>query len=367
MNSAHFSVGINYWPGRSPATMWHAFDDGAVRDDLAHIAALGFDAVRCLVRWDALQPKRDALDSATLDRLERFVTLAADAGLRVMPALCGAIGEHSFMPAWSRTLRDLYSGPLLAAQLAIARAAGERIAAHDNVVAWDLGHAFTAVRAARAGMRTSGEHASEPVAERDIAAWSSAVAKELRAVSIAATAGAYDGDLTQDTSVRFGSLCAPFPFASIQGANERLPFARGPFDPEALPFLAMLTAAFSFKPVLASGIASPTFPHQREAENAAYATAVLERLHADGRLGAYWWCWADDPEQPPYEPLAGIIRAGGGEKPVAVALSAFARERRPVVRAADMPMISSTYYYRTLPDSAQTLYEAFLGFVAARR
>ncbi len=30
-------------------------------------------------------------------------------------------------------------------------------------------------------------------------------------------------------------------------------------------------------------------------------------------------------------------------------------------------MISATYYYRTLPTSVHTLYEAFLGFVADRR
>jgi hypothetical protein len=35
--------------------------------------------------------------------------------------------------------------------------------------------------------------------------------------------------------------------------------------------------------------------------------------------------------------------------------------------ANDMPMISGTFYYRTLPASARTLYEAFLGFVAERR
>jgi hypothetical protein len=32
-----------------------------------------------------------------------------------------------------------------------------------------------------------------------------------------------------------------------------------------------------------------------------------------------------------------------------------------------MPMISAEYYYRTLPASTKTLYEAFLGYVAQRR
>lgn len=349
--------------------MWRAFDEGELHDDFAHIATLGFDAVRVFVPWDALQPQRDTIDASVLERIERVVTAAAGAQLRIVPALCGALGSVSFMPAWARSAGDLYTGVLLDAQLAIAQAIGERLQGHPSLVAWDMGHAFSAVRQPRAGTVTSGEHASEPAAERDVAAWSAAIAKTLRATAIAATAGGYDGDLTHDTSVRFGSLCAALRFASIQGANEQLPFAREAFDPEAIPFLAMLTAAFSFKPVLVSGIGSATFPHVREHENAAYATAVLERLHADGRLGAYWWCWRDDlaSVDVPYEPLPGIVRADGTEKPVAAALSAFARQRRMRIAPADMPMISSTYYYRTLPVSMQTLYDAYLAFVAERR
>jgi endo-1,4-beta-mannosidase len=109
---------------------------------------------------------------------------------------------------------------------------------------------------------------------------------------------------------------------------------------------------------------------------AVYCTRVLERLHADGRLGAYWWCWADyadelrdEPpcDQAPHERAFGIVRNDGSEKPVAAALAAFARQQRTVVSANDMPMISSTYYYRTLPVSTKTLFDAFLGFVRERR
>lgn len=348
--------------------MWQSFDEGEIRDDFAHIAALGFDSVRFFIRWDALQPRRAAVDASILARIERVVALAADATLRVLPTLCGAQGNVSFMPAWTRPMRDLYTGPLLDAQVAIAHAIGERITGHPALVAYDIGQTFSSVRVARAGSLPSGEHASEPVAERDVAAWSAALAGAVRAWAIAATAGAYDDDLTSDNNLRFGSLCAPLAFASMQGRNERLPFARDPFDPDAIPFLAMLTAAFSFKPVLVSGIASATFPRYREDDNAAYATAVLERLHADGRRGAYWWCWSDAPAtvDTPHEPLDGIISVDGTEKPIATVLSAFAREARECMKPVEMPMISSTYYYRTLPVSMQTLYDAYLAFIAER-
>jgi hypothetical protein len=379
--------------------MSQAFDAGEIREDFARIAALGLDAVRFFVRWDEVQPAAGRVDATILDRVARIVALAGDAGLRALPALCGRIGEQTFMPSWTASLRDLYRGPLLDAQAQIAAAVGERLRGATNVVAWDLGHAFTRVRAPRGGSISTGDHGSAPAAEPDVAAWGRLLAKTLRDAALGVTAGAYDGDLIADTHVRFGSLCAPFAFASMQGSSVTVPFARNRLDPEAVPFLAMLTAAFSFKPVLVTAVGNPTcppgkfspyerfalpdepppwtvapedpvfatYPCASEAENAAYATAVLERLHADGRLGAYWWCWADAPDDDSPAGSYGIIRRDGSEKPVAAALASFAREARTVVATNDMPMISSTYYYRTLPVSARTLYDAFLGAIESRR
>jgi hypothetical protein len=173
-----------------------------------------------------------------------------------------------------------------------------------------------------------------------------------------------------------------------------LPFARSRLDPEAVPFLAMIVAAFSFKPVLVTAFGNPTcppglfspyerfalgdepapwtvspddpvfapYPCLSEDENAAVAIAVLDRLHSAGRLGAYWCDWADtnDDALAPHDRTYGLLRADGSEKPVAVALAAFTREVRTVRKPNDKPMISSTYYYRTLPDVMRTLYDAYL-------
>jgi hypothetical protein len=401
-NDARFSVGINYWPRHTGLAMWRLFDAGEIREDFSRIAELGFDAVRFFVRWDDLQPDPATVDVSTLERIERVLALASDAGLRALPSICGATNGAAMMPAWARPHTNLYDGVLLDAQRAIANAIAARFRAHPAIVAWDIGHAFSSVRAARRGTVSTGEHGSAPVAEPEIAAWARALATILRGASLAATAGICDGDLIDDTGVRLGSLCAPFAFASMQGSNVDLHFARSRLDPEAIPFLATIAAAFSFKSVLITGVGNPTcpagkfspferfalpgepphwsvspddevfapYPCLSETENAAYATAVLERLHADGRLGAYWWCWSDyqdDAVGQPHHRSYGILRTDGSLKPVATALSAFARRARTVVKPDDMPMISSTYYYRTLPVSARTLYDAFLSFVAERR
>jgi endo-1,4-beta-mannosidase len=385
-----FSVGINYWPRRSAMAMWRRFDAGEIREDFARIAALGLDTVRFFLRWDDFQPAADAIDAGMLARLEAVADLAAEAGLRTMPTLfTGHMSGVNWLPPWAldprtpsgrfRTISgegespygigDFYAGALLEAQVLFARTVGARLHAHPAVAAWDLGNEFSNLR--------------EPVSEYEAAEWSrrlSAALEESSAIPV--TAGTHGEDLTADRNIRLGSLCAPYAFATMHGYSVYSGFARTRLDPEVVPFLALLAASFSHKPVLFSEFGNPTCPARgayaclSEDEMAAYCTAVLERLHADGRLGAYWWCWADYADElrteppfdlAPHELSFGIVRSDGSEKPVAAALAAFAREQRTVVEPREMPLIADTYYYRTLPRSTATLYDAFLGSVEERR
>jgi hypothetical protein len=425
-----FSLGVNYWPRRTATAMWERFDAGEIGEDFAHIAGLGLDTVRFFLRWDLFQPHADEVEPVMLDRLETVLALAAQTGLRAMPTLfCGHMCGVNWLPAWmlERTtprgryrtfcgdrasplgVGNMYGGALLDAQLLLARAVARRLRAHPALGAWDIGHQFSNVREPSHAKVRSGEHSQAPADEATVAQWSRRLAAALRETApTPVTAGTHGGDLTQDRDIRLGSLCAPFAFASMQADTVSTPIARYRLDAEMLPFLAMLTAAFSAQPVLVSAFGNPTcppgkfsayerfaepgdppnvtispddgvfatYPCLTEDENAFYCTNVLDRLYADGRLGAYWWWWTDYPQEfrahPPFDdaPQAcslGIVRADGSEKPVAAALAAFAAQQRTVVKADDMPMIASAYYYRTLPTSTRTLYEAFLRFVHERR
>lgn len=411
-----FSLGVNYWPSGSAMAMWQRFDAGEIREDFARVAGLGLDTVRFFLRWDDFQPAIDTMDATMLDRLESVVAIAHDAGLHVMPTLfCGHMSGVNWLPAWTldrttphgrfRTITrdgespygigDFYTGALLEAQVLFARTVGERLRAHPAIVAWDLGNEFSNLR--------------EPASEFAAAEWSRRLTAALRETSaLPVTAGMHGEDLTRDRNIRFASLCAPYAFATMHGYSVYSSFARNRLDPEVVPFLSLLAQSFSFKPLLFTEFGNPTCPPNRlspfervalpdepptptispddplfatyacltETENAAYCTSVLDRLHADGRLGAYYWCWADydtalhtDPpfDRATHETSFGIIRSDGSEKPVAAALAAFAREEREVVPARDMAMISATYYYRTLPTSTKTLYDAFLGSNEERR
>ncbi len=369
--------------------MWRDFDAGAIADDFAHIAALGLDGIRFFVRWDEFQPEPDRIDATMLDRLERFTNLASDVKLRIIPTLfCGHTAGANYLPSWildrnasssrfptftgetrsNLGAANMYAETFREPQLLLARTVGERLREHPAIRAWDIGNAFSRVREPVHAKLSTGEHSSEPAGEREMAAWSAALTRTLRQSSaLPTTATASFDDLAADRDVRLGMLCAPFAFASIGGLNVDNPFARNRLDFEATPFFAMLAAAFSFQPIVVSAFGMPVYSASEE-EAATFATEVLDRLHEDGRLGAYWHTWADhaDPMLA-LDAASGLVRGDGTEKPAAAALRAFARERRTVVEADDMPMIAAAYYYRTLPKSAHTLYEAYLRFVDKRR
>jgi hypothetical protein len=392
--------------------MWDRFDAAEIHADFAHMAALGLDTVRFFLRWDRFAPRPETVDPRMLDRLETVVDAAGACGLRAMPVLLGGyLGGIAHVPDWAREAAaphgaaNIYTGALLDAQTMFARAAAERLRGRPALGAWDIGHRMSSVRRPSNVKVNAGEHSRAPADEAIVAEWSRRLTAALQTFEpTPVTAGTHSDDLTADRDLRLSSLCAPFAFASMQASSIEPAFARSRLDPEMLPFLAMLTATLAHKPVLVTGFGNPTcppgtfsaferfalprepplmtipaddpvfapYPCLTEDENAFACTNALERLHADGRLGLLWWCWHDaapdvDAATPPHERSFGIVRNDDTEKPVAAALAAFAMQQREVVAAHDMPMIASAYYYRTLPTSTSTLYDAYLRFIAERR
>jgi endo-1,4-beta-mannosidase len=405
-----FSVGINYWPRRSAMHMWQRFDAGEIADDFARIAGLGLDTVRFFLRWSDFQPEPRRMDRTMLARLERVMELVAAAGLRAMPTLfCGHMSGVNWLPSWSldpthaagrfRTITetgespfgvgDFYAGGLLEAQRYHAREAGAALRGHPAVMAWDLGNEFSNLR--------------EPASAADAREWSKRLTDDLQSVSgHPVTGGIHGEDLTRDRRLRPSSIAEPWAFATMHGYSVYSDFSRGRLDADVVPFLASLTASLSGKAVLFSEFGNPTCPPGKrspydrvplpdepplpdvpaddpdrasyaclsETEMAEYARDVLVRLHAQGRLGAYWWCWADyagalrdEPpfDRAPHELTFGIVRSDGSTKPVANALSLFAREARSVVEPND-PALFEPAYYAGLPHTTHDAYARFLEF-----
>jgi endo-1,4-beta-mannosidase len=100
---------------------------------------------------------------------------------------------------------------------------------------------------------------------------------------------------------------------------------------------------------------------------ALYGRGAIDRLHARGALGAFWWCWADYDltlaplppfDRAPHELRFGVVRSDGSEKPIAQMLSQFAAEQREVM-PAPAPIADEAEHYDGLPQSIEREYRAY--------
>jgi endo-1,4-beta-mannosidase len=384
---SRFLLGINYWPRSSAMYMWQRFDPDEIAEDMTRIKALGLDVVRFFLMWEAFQPEPNAMDAAALRRFDAIVERIAEAGLQAMPTLfCGHMSGVNWLPSWTleretshgrfrtiardtvvdRSIGDFYANPeLLRAQELFARRVGERVREHPAILAWDLGNEFSNLR--------------QPQTPQNAAEWSLRLTESLREASgIGSTGGMHGEDFDKDRNLRPSSIARPWIFPTMHGYSVYSAFARDRLDANVVPFLCQLAQSFSGKRVLFSELGNPQCPPGSsrvngfacldEAEMALYGRGAIDRLHARGALGAFWWCWADYDQGlanlppfdlAPHELRFGVVRRDGSPKPVAQMLTQFAAEEREVVEALPPPIAGEAEHYAGLPQSIEREYAAY--------
>ncbi|MGA9417776.1 MAG: hypothetical protein WBV40_01405 [Candidatus Cybelea sp.] len=382
-----FLLGINYWPRRSAMYMWQRFNLDEIGEDLAQIKALGLDVVRFFLMWEAFQPQPNAMDERALHQFDALMDRIAETGLRAMPTLfCGHMSGVNWLPAWTleretsvgrfrtiangnvvdRAIGDFYAdAELLRVQVFFAQRVGERVRGHPALFAWDLGNEFSNLRV--------------PATAHDAAEWSARLTEALLEASGAGASGGMHGeDLDHDRRLRPSSIARPWPFAMMHGYSVYSAFARDRLDTNVVPFLYQLQQSFSGKRVLFAELGNPECPPGLdrvdgfacldENELALYARGAIDRLHARGALGAFWWCWADyDPalakmppfDRAPHELRFGVVRSDGTLKPVAQVLAQLAGEARQTVDTLPAPIGDETEHYAGLPQSIEREYRAY--------
>jgi endo-1,4-beta-mannosidase len=382
-----FLLGINYWPRRSAMYMWQRFNLDEIGEDLAQIKALGLDVVRFFLMWEAFQPQPNAMDERALHQFDALMDRIAETGLRAMPTLfCGHMSGVNWLPAWTleretsvgrfrtiangnvvdRAIGDFYAdAELLRVQVFFAQRVGERVRDHPALFAWDLGNEFSNLRV--------------PATAHDAAEWSARLTEALLEASGAGASGGMHGeDLDHDRRLRPSSIARPWPFAMMHGYSVYSAFARDRLDTNVVPFLYQLQQSFSGKRVLFAELGNPECPPGLdrvdgfacldENELALYARGAIDRLHARGALGAFWWCWADyDPalakmppfDRAPHELRFGVVRSDGTLKPVAQVLAQLAGEARQTVDTLPAPIGDETEHYAGLPQSIEREYRAY--------
>jgi endo-1,4-beta-mannosidase len=200
--------------------------------------------------------------------------------------------------------------------------------------------------------------------------------------------------LLRDNGLRVGDVFRATDFAVMHAYPMYLDWARGPLDPDLVPFTCALTTALCGKPTLMEEFggctAPPGQPSQEwrwtsygrprtqymasEEDLAGYLEAVLPRLVDVGATGAFTWCFADYApdlwDRPPcaetqskHERHFGLVRPDGSLKPHAEVVRRFAASRprfRWPPRRAVQHAPAADEYYAAPRDHCVRLYEAYL-------
>ncbi|HET7187283.1 MAG TPA: hypothetical protein VFI52_03980 [Gemmatimonadaceae bacterium] len=369
-------LGLNYWPRRHAMYMWRELDLIEIRDELQHIAAMGFDVVRLFLLTRDFIPAPRTVDSAMVSRLVDVCRIAADAGLRAMPTLIvlnmsGRIWWPDWMCDATGRPGNLYEdATLLDTQVLLAESCTRALAGSAAIRAIDLANEI--------------DDAQRPRTREAAVSWTARLTDAVRrnAPGVPVQIGAHLPSLSTDNQMRVDDLAALMDEDVMHAYPLYSDVARGFLDPELVPFSCALTAelAASGRRTLMQEFGLCTAPPgmpgititddflgtpraqylASEEEGATYYDAVLERLVHTGAAGAYAWCYADYDERlhgrPPFDTAVrersfGLVRADGSEKP-AVAVFRALRARRdagmlgPVQPLPPLLDLSPDDYYR---------------------
>ena len=348
-----FELGVNYWPRRSAMYMWREFDLGEVREEMAHIAELGFDVVRVFALTEDFLPQPMIVDTRMVDRLVEVARAAVDAGVRVVPTcivlnMSGRIWWPRWMLDAAGRPADLYTDftALRSQALLVETCARALVDGGRTIRAFDLTNEI--------------DDAQRPQSRADAVRWASLLADTIRRATPGAPIqiGAHLPSLTAANNMRLDDLADIADEDVMHAYPLYSDVARSPLDPELVPFSCALTAALAGRgrrPLMQEFGLCTAPPGSRgrtivddflgrprhqylasEDEGAEYYEGVLARLVATGAAGAYAWCYANYDatlfDRAPFatavrERTFGLVRADGTEKPAAGVFRAF-RARR---------------------------------------
>jgi endo-1,4-beta-mannosidase len=403
--SEPFLLGVNYWPRRKAMYWWSDFDEGEVREEFAIIRHLGLSIVRPFLLWDDFQPEPDQVSPEALKNFGKVCDLASEQGLGLdVTFFTGHMSGPNWSPRWllSNDTPPPYEGPL------------RQLVSRGQIVQESYRNPFTdhlALEAERLFLRTVvSAYKDHPALwmwnlgnEPDLFAWPPTdeagrdwvreMVALIRAIDPKhpVTCGLHAGSLEHNCHLRVDYVYGETDAAVMHGYPMYTSWARGPLDPDHVPFLCALTASLSGKPALMEefggctvppGEASQTWewtaygrPRSQfmasEEDLAEYLRQVLPRLHTSGATGAFVWCFADYIqdlwEKPPckeskHERFFGLVRPDGSLKPHAQVLKDFAATQptvQPIPAYAKFDLDPDDFY-KSPAEQLPGLYQQYL-------
>jgi hypothetical protein len=368
-------LGLGYLPSNTGPRFWQHFDAGEIREDMARIADMGFDAVRIPLFWHDFQPGADRIAPRIFDRFGDFLQIAAAHQLKVMAGLWAGFWDGALWwpdwgvnpaplpPHWPLLVNDAWISwgrlrhPFTDARMKQARdlLLKELVtyyAPHPALHGWEPLPGFGRLAAA-----------STPDATR---AW---LDETLTALDAAAPGAKATFLLAFDALENVNSIGPETILAA--GGRPALSMATFASDRRHLPlsirwlsFALTLTKALAGQPLPLYLAGLPTTaPGQRSVardgvfyaseEEATQHLAQVITLAQQAQLPELWlWRWADIPEEqwrrPPYDRPGwrrhtGLLRADGNAKQLVQAL------KTPASLPAFTPPVIDLEAYRTDP------------------
>jgi len=396
------SIGVTYWPKRTGHGWWRAFDRGEIRDELAHVAALGCNTVRFCLRWEDFQPGPKRLNNGALHAFEHALDAAQESGLGVVVALFPvAIGGALQVPRWVNSvdvLDELRSATRLVGPTIVLRPNSEPSLLYDDSYhpnqTRDLFHATPILDAQRYLIREvvgyfrshpalkiwqvgeGLERIHKPGSTQAVAEWFAAMGEALREqdsqtplLGVTSARG-----LTMSTGPRPEDIAKSCNLAGVATDPPERPERGQAVHTAYVAYMNALTAALAGRPVFVTSLGLPTAPNEQVGwindtaygrplrayraeleEQAAFVETALERLHSAGARGAWLAAYADYPQplwqMPPLdrairERTLGVVDADGREKPAADALRRFAARQPTIVDIAPPIAVDPERYWR---------------------
>ncbi|HEY80355.1 MAG TPA: hypothetical protein EYP25_10110 [Anaerolineae bacterium] len=347
-------LGIGYLPRKTGPRLWSDFDVAEIKEDLAHIAALGIQALRIPLFWADFQPSAARIDPRAFDRFGRFLDIAEEVGLQVAAGLWTGFWDGALwwpdwgilsspLPphwpllvneswlTWGRMRSPFVDDRMRSAQRMLIHELVAFYADHPALWGWELLSGFG---------RLSAAHDRD-----DVRRWM----EEMMAGLVQAASDPKAFFLIAFDALENLNALSPADIL-VAGGEPGLSLATFASDrrhrPLSLPWTAF---ALRFVQALSGGPLSlflaglPTAPpgqrahaldgvyYASEEEAATYLTQVIALARSMALPSFWFWRWADIPEAhwhaPPYDRSAwrrhtGLLRADGSEKPLVRALAA---------------------------------------------
>lgn len=356
-------LGLGYLPSRSGTAFWQRFDASEIAEDLAHIATLGFQAVRVPLFWSDFQPGLERIAPRVLDHFGRFLDLCQHYGLRVRGGLWagmwdGALWwpEWGVAPAplppswpvlvngvrlrWGRVRQVFNDERMLAARQVLVRELVGFFRDHPALLGWEPLPGFGRLAAAsERSIVLEWLHSSIESLNQAAPALRSTFLLALDALETRAA-------LWPDEIVAAGGEPS-LSVATFASDRRRLPL-----NARWIAFALDLTAVLAGRPLMLHLAGLPTAPagqpsvaldgvfYANEDAAAAHLANVLALARQRNAPELWLWRWADVPEQhwdePPYDRSpwrrhTGLLRADGSEKKLLEGLRATSNEEFPVL------------------------------------